>query len=258
MRSGSRAGRRWPGPRWLGWGLAVAFLYLIVALGVSGHVPIRILYDGLAPIGPYRWVRAPSFLLGQSEPPTGGTGMVEITASGSEAVSHATDDGQAVLILPKNGITPHRGESVAEVKFSPLDPDTIAPPPPGRRFDGNAYRIEGVYQASRAPLVLAKAATVVLRYPSDASEIWWYSGSQWTLLQAGAGIVEASLQAYASADKLGIFVAAARAGQRSRSPAWTAYALAAVGLVVIATGVFLSRRRGAIRPRSGRRRRSRG
>ncbi len=238
MRSGPRAASLR-----LGLGIAAGVLYLVTMLVSSGHVPVRILYDGLYPLAPYRWVRPPAFHLSQNEPPAGGTGSVEITANGSEAVSLSTDDGQAVVILPKDGVAPRPGESTADLKFTPLDPEKVALPPPGRRFDGNAYRIEGAYRTSRAPLNLQKATTVVLRYPSEASEIWRYDGSRWTQLQAGAGVVEASLQVYASADQLGIFVATVSQSRRSASAAWWAFALAVVGLVVVAAGVIFSLRR---------------
>lgn len=240
---------------WLAWGIAAVALYLLVVIVIPPRVPVRILYDGLAPLAPYRWVRPPASHLGGNEPPTGGTGTIEMRASGSEAVSLATDDGQAVLIVPKDGVVLHPGETVADVKFTPLDPEQVGTPLPGRRYDGNAYRIEGVYRSSQAPIALRKPATVVLRYPSEGTEIWQLGDSQWIEVREGAGLVEASLQVYASTSRLGVFVAGAPL-VRSRAAAWWAYGLAAIGLVVVIVGILLSRQRES-RP-GGRRRPPRG
>ncbi len=234
--------RRLPGRRWFAWGVVVGLLYLVtVAIG-SDHLPIRVLYDGLAPLPPYRWVRPPANHLGLNEPPAAGSGAIELHGDSSEAVSLATDDGQAVLIVPRNDVVPRPRELLAEVTFTPLDPEQLAPPPSDRRFDGNAYRITGVYRRSKAPLAFRKPVTVVLRYPADATELLQYSGSEWVVIRKDAGVVEASLQVYASADQLGIFVAAGPLS-RSRSGAGLAYGLAAFGLIVAIVGILLSRRR---------------
>ncbi len=243
---------------WVAWGVAAAILYVLVVAVVAAHLPVRILYDGLAPLPPYRWVRPPASHLGSNERPTGGTGTIELTATGSDAVSLATDDGQAILIVPRDGVVSRSGESRADVKLTPLDPEPVAPPLSGRRFDGNVYKIEGVYRASQAPLALRKPATIVLRYPSEATELWWYSGSQWTEVRTDAGLVEASLQVYGSSTQLGLFVAAAPLVRSRPSTAWVAYGLAATGLVVVVVGVLLSHRRGGSRTRADRRRTSRG
>ncbi len=247
-----------PRCRWLGWGLAATVLYLITVSVVSSRIPVRLLYDGFAPPPPYRWVRAPSFLLGENEPPKPGGGTIELTATNSEATSMATDDGQAILIFSKDAIAPRKGEPSAEVKIMPLDPAGVAPPPQGLRFDGNAYKIEAVYHTSLATVALRMPATVVLRYPSEATEILRLSGTEWIPVRAGAGVVEASLQVYASTDQLGIFVAAVPARPRSRGAALLAYALAVVGVAVIVAGVLLARRGAAGLTRGGRRRASGG
>ncbi len=244
--------------RWVAWGVAAAILYVLVVGVVAARLPVRILYDGFGPLPPYRWVRPPASHLGSNERPTGGTGTIELSATGSDAVSLATDDGQAILIVPRDGVVPRSGESLAEVKLTPLDPEQVTPPLAGRRFDGNAYKVEGVYKASQAPLVLRKPATVVLRYPSEATELWWYAGSQWTEVRTDAGLVEASLQVYGSSTQLGTFVAAAPLVRSRPSAGWVAYGLAAVGLVVVVVGVLLSRRGGAGRTRLRRRRTPRG
>ncbi len=240
--------------RWLVWGVAVAVLYLLSGLAVVEHLPVRLLYDGLAPLAPYRWVRPPASHFGRNEAPLSGTGTIQISATGSEAVSLATDDGQAALIVFKDAVDPRRGEAVAEVAFTPLDPDSVAPPLPGRRFDGNAYRIEGAYRTSHAAVVLRKSATVVLRYPSEATELWRYDGTQWTVVRKEAGVVDASLQIYASTDQLGIFVAAAPPGGSRPALGGWAYGLAALGLVGVVVGILLSRRPRPRRARKGQRR----
>ncbi len=240
-RQGSRP-RRLPGRRWFAWGVVIGFFYIVtVAIGLD-HLPVRILYDGFAPLPPYRWVRPPANHLGLNEPPAGGSGAIELHGKSSEAVSLATDDGQAVLIVPRDGVVPRPGELLAEVTFTPLDPESLAPPPPGLRFDGNAYRITGVYRTSKASLAFRKQVTVVLRYPVDVTELLQDSGSEWVVVRKDAGVVDASMQVYASTDQLGIFVAAGPLS-RPRSTAGLAYGLAAFGLIVMVVGVLLSRRR---------------
>lgn len=234
--------RNLAGYRWLAWGLVVAGLYLFAGTIGSSTLPLRILYDGLAPLPPYRFVRPPANYIGLNEVPATGSGAIELHGTSSQAVSLATDDAQAVLIVPRDAVAPRPGEVVAEVIFTPLDPEQIAPPPLDRRFDGNAYRVTAVYRTSKTPVVFLKLVTVVLRYPVDVTELLQYSGSEWIVVRKDAGVVEASQQVYASTDHLGVFVAAGPLS-RSRAISALAYGLAAVGLIVVIAGILLSRGR---------------
>ena len=117
-----------------------------------------------------------------------------------------TGDGQCVVVFPDGSIAPREGESQANVKITPLDPGNGAPPPLGMRFDGNSYRVEAVYSISKAAVVLSKPATIVMRYPVHATDLLRYSGG-WVSLKAQ--VVQATLQVFATTDRLGVFVAAA-------------------------------------------------
>ncbi len=139
-----------PPPRVFAWGVGVAALYLAVAAAGfrSGAVPVRILFDGVAPPPPYRWARPPQELAGGNQAPEVGTGTVSLDATGSVPASATTGDGQATVNVAGRAIPGERGEGSAVVRISPLDPASIGPPPQGLRFDGNAYRIEITYASS--------------------------------------------------------------------------------------------------------------
>ncbi len=194
--------------RWLAWGVGAAALYLAASLLTWRLVPgpaIRILYEGNIPLAPYHWVAPPPALAGSNEAPTPAAGSVPL---GVRPSTITTPDGQAIVVFPEGAVTPRAGESSADVKITPLDPAKVAPPPKGLRFDGNAYRIEVVYSASKAPVTLVKPCPVVLRYPIHTTELLLFSPSGWVSIK-GAQTVSATLQVFASVDHLGIFVAAA-------------------------------------------------
>lgn len=188
-------------------GFAAAMLYLVVAPVVWRTVPVRILYEGDAPVPPYRWVRPPAGLAGTNEPPETGTGAIAIAASTSRPGSITTGDGQALVVFPEGSIEARAGETRVDVRITPLGPSTIAPPPSGLRIDGNAYRIEGVYVPSGRPITLRQPATVIVRYPIHATELLRFSASRWTNLKGHT--VSATLQVFAPTDQLGVFAAAA-------------------------------------------------
>lgn len=189
--------------RALAWGAAAALLYVITAVLVSCVMPVRILYEGEGPPVPYRWVTPPPPLAASNMPPQSGSGTVPVGLHPSQVL---TGDGQAVVVFPEGSIAPRAGESQAEVKITPIDPASVASVPSGMRFDGNGYRVEAVYAASKAPVVLSKPATIVLRYPVHATDLLRYAGG-WASLKGQ--IVQATLQVFATSDRLGVFVAGA-------------------------------------------------
>lgn len=139
-------------------GLAVIAAYL-AAVAVTPPAPHgRTLHDGLLPQPPYRWVHPPGGRAGDNEPPKPYTTFLPFLAGGSVPAEFATDDLQATL--PAGVVEPRSGEARARVTLTPLDPETLAPPPSGRRFDGTAYRMSVVYDASGAPVALRGPVTV--------------------------------------------------------------------------------------------------
>jgi hypothetical protein len=199
------------------------------------------MFDGAIPPEPYRWVRPPADLAAGNQPPLQGTGSVTLTASGSEARSIPTGDGQAIVIFSQDGIAPREGESSVTVKVTPLDPGALAPTPPGQRADGNAYRIEAVYAASGQPVALRKPITVDLRYPIHAQEILRLVESGWKTLPTTR--FEPSLTLVAFSDQLGVFVAAGPGQTGTSLASWWPYLAAAAGVLLAGTAVLLSRRR---------------
>jgi hypothetical protein len=234
---GRRAGRK----RVFAWGLAVSVCYLIAGIFVWPAVPLKILYEGEAPPLPYRWVHPPANLPEPNQPPTPGSGTIALTPTGSQSSSVLTDDGQAALILRFGAIAPHAGASSVTIRITPLDPGTVSAAPPGLRFDGNAYRMEGTYNTG-APITLLKSVTPVLRYPKHATVLLRSSGAGWTSLETH--IVAGSLQLFGPSDRLGVFVAGAPStGPSASGSPYVAVAAAIVAVAAAIAALVLIRRR---------------
>ena len=214
--------------------------------------PIRLLYDGLVPLPPYRWVHPPPSRARDNRPALSGAGTVAIGPP-SKATEVATDDDQALVTFAEGAIAPRPGESRVNVAVVPLDPVTVAPAPGARRFDGNAYRIEAAYATSGAQAVLASPVTVVLRYPVHATLFFRFAGPGWEPLTPQ--VFTGSQQILSTTDRLGVFVPATLYNARYTAPPgggtkFAAFSTALAGLVVVAA----ARRglRGSNRPRGPR------
>lgn len=198
-------GRKFSGRRSLPWGIAVMSLYIVAAVGTAHFIPVRLLYDGEAPLPPYRWVKPPNNIPGPHEPPEPGVGEVPITAAGSEAKTVVTPDLQASVLFRRGAVTPRPGETTVQVRLIPLDPETIAPAPPGARFESNAYRVAALYENARQPVMLRASIFLVMRYAVHASELLWSSGtSAWNPVES-SGLI-AGQQLFAEVERLGVFV----------------------------------------------------
>jgi hypothetical protein len=189
-------------------GVAVAVLYLAVAALVPQPPHGRVLFDGLTPQPPYRWVRPPAGRAGDNEPPRPYATVLPLTPAGSVPAEFATDDLQATLTLPASVVAPRAGETKARVTLTPLDPAALAPPPDGRHFDGNAYRLEAVYDSSGAPVHLTGPITVVLRYAVHAATILRLDRADdkpaW--VKVPTTVFTGSQEDLAHSDRLGTFV----------------------------------------------------
>ena len=249
--------------RSLPWGVAVVLLYLVAAGGWYGSENIlrRPLLDGIAPLAPYRWLRPPPELAQGNQPPAAGVATLPLGPMGSPAASVATDDGQATISLNDNVIAPQAGESSVRVAVTPLDPATVAPPPPDMRFDGNAYRIDAVYSLSGRPVRLQKPATIVLRYATAATQLSHAATArpQWTTIKSTN--YPGNLQVLvADSETLGIFTTLAprSVAYIHRTSRWV-YAVVAAGVPIAALLIgFLPRmlarrRRGMRRAQRGKR-----
>jgi hypothetical protein len=224
----------------MAWGAGLAAAYMAAAFWAwNPAVQVRVLFDGVAPLPPYHWVRPPQSRARDNQPPDGGAGSVTLTDTGSLTGALTTGDDQAAVLFPADAIAPRRGETTVRVTITPLDPAAVAPVPSGLAFDGNAYRIEAMYGVSRAPATFRKKVTVVLRFPAGGTKILRAEGAAWTALPSTT--IPPAMQDVADTDTLGVFVAA---GPVSRGPSvstilyrtfsillWSAAVVLMIGLV---------------------------
>jgi hypothetical protein len=229
--------------RWL-WGGVAITVYVTAALVVarSGAVIPRPLYDGLAPTAPYRFVSPPPDLAGDNEQPEPGKGIVDLVKDGSEPTSISTGDGQMQIVLQKAAFAARAKEKSVEVKLEALVPPAPIEVGKGLRIEGNAYRVTAAYAKSNEPAQLRRDATIVLRYPNNASVLVRREGNTWRHLETQVSL--ASLQLFAASDGLGVFAAAGK--PHTTWTRWIPYGAGALGLIAGVLG-YLSGRRGWFR-----------
>ena len=230
-------------------GVGIAAVYAAVVLAGVGPVPVRPLYDGLAPPQPYRYVNPPDEFKDSNEPPLTARREVELTDLGSAAASIATDDGQAALVLKEGSVAPKAGEKTVRVEIAPLDPERIGPAPDGLTYDGNAYRFTVTYPAGGTAAAISSPVTVVLRFPAFATKLFRREGRSWVDMQATPVI--ASLQVFADSSAVGVFVAAGP-HTTSRRTLWIALASGGAAVAGIAAALIARRSREQRRKRSRR------
>jgi hypothetical protein len=227
-----RAGRR---SAWLLTGSLAAIAYLAAVAGTGPWVlPTRLLYDGYTPPPPYRWVHPPDAVARGNQPPQSGSGVAELTPSGSAPASIATGDEQAVLVVPRGAIAPRQGEPSVEFRIDPLDPATVGPPPTGLRYDSNAYRVTATYTVSHQPAPLIAPVNIVLRYATNATTIAHSARSSWVPLSPST--LPITFQIYGPTNDLGTFVAAAPPPHGPPVAVW-AYRIVTVLLWLVAAAI---------------------
>lgn len=243
--------RRYP------WGVVAAGAYLVVAalLLMSGR-PVLPLFDGLVPLD-YRWVDPPPGFEEGNEEPLDGRSRVPLDEEG--AITVITDDGQAQMSILTEDVVVPEGQRAVVGTLTAVDPSTYGPPPPGMRFDSNAYEAEVVYVPSEEPLEFAEgdageappSATILTRYAAHATQLarWDEDAGSWTPLPAT--LLRGTLQIYAPSTELGVFVAFGPPLPPDQEgegwPFWVRWALYAAGglVVVLAVEVYLRWRRPA-------------
>jgi hypothetical protein len=228
--------------RGLLWGLVAAAAYVAAALALSSAgVPVLPVFDGLAPPAPYRWVSPPPDLAAQNDSPYPGLGSVSLGRK--EPFTVATRDGQAEVSGSSNAFPSQHGARSVRIAISPLDPETIGPPPKGLAIVGNAYRFRADYSPCCGQATLQRRVTIMLRFPTRSTELVRWSGRAWE--REPARVVGSTLQIFGTPTRLGIF-AAAGPRQRGRGPSlltWVAVVLAALALFMAALTWYLRRRR---------------
>lgn len=240
--------------RQLVFGVLAAATYLAAVWVTSfiGAMPVRPVYDGLAPPSPYRYVNPPSDLAEDNETPLSAVGTLLLEEEGSRARTVATADGQALVVFADGAVAPREGEDEVTVRVTPLDPAPLPPASGDLVISGNAYRVQAAYADSDDPVEMREPATVVLRYPTHATVLLRLSGRRWQRLESD--VAQASLQLFAATTELGTF---ASAGVPEPSRAWIAYAAAGGGVLAGVVGYLAGRRRVRRRPRRARRPRRR-
>jgi len=172
---------------------------------------------------------------------------LDLDPSGKSPGSVATGDGQCTVIFNDGSVAAGAAGAVLTVTITPLDPAALGPPPPGRRFDGNACRFRAAYGRDGTLTRLVRPVTVVLRYASYGTEIVQAGGTAqrtWAPTPTTRYAGHLHLLVVNTA-VLGVFapVAPADAPYRQETP-WTTYAVAAAFVLF---GVFLLARRRTVR-----------
>jgi hypothetical protein len=223
------------------WAPAAAAAYLLLA-AISALVlrfPHRPVFDGQAPALPYRWVEPPADLRESNRQPLDGSDRIPMDVAGSEATAVQTEDAQAQATFAMSAFPPGEDRAV-EVSIRPLAPASLASPPRGLRFDGNAYELEASYVPSGRPAKPVIPATLVLRYARHATVVLRWTGATWERVQTDR--IPASLTVFSSVTELGTFVPAGPP-PRPRPFPWATLALLSGGAAVLAVVLGLRARR---------------
>lgn len=184
MTAPSRGAGTW----WRGWrgAAVVAGVYLAVALATllatSRHRFLP-LFEGIGPPPKYEWVKPPASLAaGNSVPKVEATDF-PLTGPAEPALA-TTSDGQFEITLAANTFAAHASDTKVHCIITPLDPSTLGPLPPGEAADGNAYRVQLIYEPSGTPVpALTAPGNVVLTAPYTADDNYYSTdGHTWTAL----------------------------------------------------------------------------
>lgn len=130
------------------------------------------------------------------------------------ALTFATPDGQATLLLNAGTVPPRKGERAVEARILPLDPARLDDAPGGTILDGNAYRMSVRYVPSGDPVVLRGDATVALRMATHADELYRLGPTGWVRVPGAAQ----GVNLIGRSSVLGTFVAARRGSAASPTP----------------------------------------
>ncbi|HEV2438902.1 MAG TPA: hypothetical protein VGX97_02420 [bacterium] len=153
-------------------GFVTAGLLVAAVLVVPGPARLgRSLYDGVSPMPPYQWAHPPRELARDNRPAEPGRTTRDLDPEGRSPGAVATGDAQCTVIFNDGAIAAGPLGGTITVTVTPLDPASLAPPPPGTRFDGNACRFEAVYGKSGVAPRYRRPITVVLRYATGGTQI---------------------------------------------------------------------------------------
>ncbi len=131
----------------------------------------RPLFDGFAPVAPYNWVNPPPEFRAGNVVPRPSTLDVPLALEGSAATSGSSGDGQVILTFGAGAFPAHPPDVRVIVQINPVDPAGLAPPTGGLVADGNAYRLDFVYDPSQEAAPLSLPADVFLVVPEPAQTL---------------------------------------------------------------------------------------
>jgi hypothetical protein len=236
-------------------GAALAVVYVLVVgvtLGVRGD-HVRPLYEGIGPSNPYNWVNPPAVFKANNQKPHSATASVPMGPQGSTPTGIQTADAQVVLALGTGAVPPHGSDKSVTVTIKPLDPADLAPLPSHLYANGNAYRIEMVYEPSRTPIrTLPKPGSMTLTIPGIGHDLYTSTdGQRWSVVTAH-NVPPTDLVLGAALSTTGYYLGATTlpqepAGAAGTSSSNTTVKLAGgagvLALVVVAATLVLVRRR---------------
>lgn len=193
-------------------GFAIVVVYVVVAaltLRGSGH--LRPLFEGIGPSAPYQWVKPPPEFAASNTKPAPTTTDIDLGAAGTPLRGASSSDGQFVLNLPEGAIAPHPEDTKVAVTITPLDAATLGSLPDDLHPNGNAYRVEAVYQPSgQAVDRIDKAGNVIIQMPQPVNALL-YSGDDRIWERVAVNAEGSPSTGGAQFDRLGYYLGAAPA-----------------------------------------------
>lgn len=221
-------------------GLAALGVYVVTSYLIARTtVAFRPVLDGFAPPQPYQYVDPPQDLRDTNVVPKPLDETYDVGGDSSQGLTFTTPDGQVQVIVDSDALGARRGERSVRIRITPLGPRGLPEPGDGLFVQGNAYRIQANYERSKAPVALAKPATIIVRYPFAATKLGRLDGPRWRVLRSQ--LLEPSLQVFAESRELGIFAAVGppHGGRRW----WIPLIAAGAGIVAALIGYRAGRRR---------------
>lgn len=154
-------------------GVVLALAYVVLAVAYWQFTEnARPLFDGFAPPPPYNWVNPPKEFRSGNVAPKPASVDVALGPAGSAVGGGSTGDGQVIVSFPAGAFPPHPPDAKVVVQITPVDPAVLAPPPAGLLADGNAYRLEYTYDASKTQATaLAATGDVFVVVPEPAQTL---------------------------------------------------------------------------------------
>lgn len=205
MTAATRSGAHEKGRLLIGVVLAMAYVGA-AALSARLGVPVRPVFDGLAPPEPYRFVSPPPEFETANQPPEPLREPIPAERGKTTFASFATTDAQVQVSIPDDAFELAEGRRLA-AEIVPLDPATTGEPPAGLAFTGNAYRIRVFDERDRKDAVVREPVTIIMRYPAHATEMLYLRDSGWTRIASDK--LEPTLQLVVATKELGTFATGA-------------------------------------------------